>query len=122
MPLRYQLLHRSASAVYEAKRYRTNIAAMLVHSFSDDPSGFKDFSAFLQALGVKNPSAGRLLGPVSREGVALYTGWIQDIPPAGNAPTAYLDDLRDYALQLTQWCDRVRAWCDERGSGSVRKA
>jgi hypothetical protein len=32
--LRYQLLHRTASAVYEAQRYRSRRAIMLVHSFS----------------------------------------------------------------------------------------
>jgi len=31
-PLRYQLLHRTASAIYEAKRYRTDLAGMLVHN------------------------------------------------------------------------------------------
>jgi hypothetical protein len=30
----YQLLHRTASAVIEAKRFKTDLAVMLVHSFS----------------------------------------------------------------------------------------
>ncbi|MGI4758796.1 MAG: DUF6946 family protein [Janthinobacterium lividum] len=33
-PLRYQLLHRTASALYEAERYRSRHALMVVHSFS----------------------------------------------------------------------------------------
>jgi hypothetical protein len=31
--IRYQLLHRTASAVIEAKRFKTDEAAMIVHSF-----------------------------------------------------------------------------------------
>ena len=32
--LRYQLLHRTAAAIYEAQRYKVRRAVMLVHSFS----------------------------------------------------------------------------------------
>ena len=32
--IRYQLLHRTVSAIHEAQRYRTERAIMLVHSFS----------------------------------------------------------------------------------------
>jgi hypothetical protein len=38
--IRYQLLHRTASAIYEAKRYRCRHALMLVHSFSPTHRGF----------------------------------------------------------------------------------
>ncbi len=44
--IRYQLLHRTASAVYEAKRYRCGKALMLVHSFSPTHRWFEDFAAF----------------------------------------------------------------------------
>jgi len=115
-PLRYQLLHRSASAVYEAKRYRTKIAAMLVHSFAEDEEGFKDFAAFVRTLGLDNTSRGNLVGPVSCEGVDFYAGWIQDDAPRGTSPSAYLDDLRNYASKLAEWCKDVRGWCDERQS------
>jgi hypothetical protein len=110
--LRYQLLHRSASAIYEAKRYRTDIAAILIHSFDDARNGFSDFSAFLQTLGAKPVRPGTLEGPFSCDGVSLYAGWVQDEAPKGTTPSAYLDDLRNYASRLSQWCDRVRAWCD----------
>lgn len=43
MPLRYQLLHRTSSAIFEAKRYRTNVAGMIVHDFSADNSGYRIF-------------------------------------------------------------------------------
>jgi hypothetical protein len=44
--LRYQLFHRTASAIYEAKRYRCPHALMLVHSFSLAHRWFEDFAAF----------------------------------------------------------------------------
>jgi len=34
--LRYQLLHWTAATIYEAQRYMTSKAIMLVHSFSAD--------------------------------------------------------------------------------------
>jgi hypothetical protein len=80
MPLRYQLLHRTASAILEAQRYRTNIAALLVHSFAKDHEGFADFSAFLQAVGFDAPTYGVLVGPVVRGGVSVYAGWVEDKP------------------------------------------
>jgi hypothetical protein len=115
MPLRYQLLHRMASAILEAQRYRTNIAALLVHSFAKDHEGFADFSAFLQAVGFGAPTYGVLVGPVVRGGVSVYAGWVEDKPQ--NSPTsAYLDDLRAYTTRIAEDCDRVLAWCDERQS------
>jgi uncharacterized protein DUF6946 len=114
LPLRYQLLHRTVSAVLEAKRYRATVAVLLIHSFSDDEKGFENFSAFLQAIRFGEPTRGALTGPAHFDGVSLYAGWVQDEAPKGDGPSAYLDDLRDYATRLTQECDRVRAWCDGR--------
>ncbi|WP_413776936.1 DUF6946 family protein [Mesorhizobium sp. AR07] len=37
--LRYQLLHRTSAALLEAKRFKTDEAAMIVHSFSFSVSG-----------------------------------------------------------------------------------
>jgi hypothetical protein len=116
MPLRYQLLHRAASAILEAERYRTRTAALLVHSFSDDQKGFADFGTFLQALGYEVPAAEVLAGPVCRNGVLLYAGWVQDQAPTGESPGAYLDNLRSYAEMMAKECKRVRAWCDEQQS------
>ena len=119
--LRYQLLHRAASAIYEAKRYRTNFAAMIIHSFKDDQRGFSDFCAFARALGENAPKVGTLMGPFPRdglspEGVSLYIGWVQDEAQKGTSSWSYLDDLRDYAKSLSQWYERVRIWCDERAA------
>jgi hypothetical protein len=113
--VRYQLLHRAASAVYEARRYRTDLAALLVHSFSEDRSGFKDFSDFVEALGGDGTSPNTLAGPFFCEGVSLYLGWVQDEARKAPSPRAYLDELSDYASRLSLWCGRVRQ-CDKRKS------
>jgi hypothetical protein len=113
-PLRYQLLHRTASAIYEAKRYRTDLAGMLVHDFAAEQSGYLDFCKFLEALGAKETKADVLSGPFACDGVSVYLGWVDDPAPVDASPLAYLTDLRDYASRLSEWCDRVRAWCDVR--------
>ena len=114
--LRYQLLHRAASAILEAKRYRTDIAVLLVHSFSDDRKGREDFDAFLKAIGLEPPRPDNLTGPIIIDGVNLYAGWVQDKPPVPADATAYLDNLQSYAQRLSNWCDRVRLWCDDQSS------
>ena len=50
--IRYQLLHRTASAIYEAQRYRTKRALMLVHSFSPTDASFRDFLVFAELMGL----------------------------------------------------------------------
>jgi hypothetical protein len=113
MPLRYQLLHRSASAILEAQRYRAKTAALLVHSFSDDEVGFRDFTALVTAIGFKKPRSDILMGPVVLDGVGFYAGWVQDEP---NVTGFYLDSLRGYAQRQKNWCDQVHRWCDKQSS------
>ncbi|TXN25556.1 hypothetical protein [Methylobacterium sp. WL19] len=79
-PLRYQLLHRTASAIYEAKRYRARVAVMMVHSFDPGDAGLADFKAFATAIGLPTADATRLAGPVQCEGVDLFLGWAADRP------------------------------------------
>ena len=76
--LRYQLLHRTASAIYEAKRYRAGVAVMMVHSFDPHDTGIADFKAFASAMGFERAQATRTVGPVRCEGVDLYMGWTAD--------------------------------------------
>ncbi|MEY9696435.1 hypothetical protein ABH976_007581 [Bradyrhizobium ottawaense] len=76
--LRYQLLHRTAAALYEAHRYHAKVAVMMVHSFDPKDSGFEDFARLGMAMGMAKAVATRLIGPVSREGVDLYLGWTAD--------------------------------------------
>lgn len=78
--LRYQLLHRTASAIYEARRYCTGRAMMLVHSFSPQHAGFADFQAFASAIGAPVTAVGSISEPVSRDGVEIRLGWVADRP------------------------------------------
>ena len=79
--LRYQLLHRTASAIYEAKRYRAPTALMVVHSFDPGAAGLPDFKAFAAAIGLPAADATRLFGRVVCEGVDLFLGWAADVVP-----------------------------------------
>ncbi len=76
--LRYQLFHRTASAIYEAKRYRAKTAVMMVHSFDPHDAGLADFQAFASAMGFEGAQATRTVGPVRCEDVDLYLGWTTD--------------------------------------------
>jgi hypothetical protein len=73
--LRYQLFHRTASAIIEASRFKADAAAMIVQSFSSEDRWFDDFSKFAAFLGVADVTKNRLhLAPVSN-GCPLYIGW-----------------------------------------------
>src|ERR1700738_4477673 len=48
--LHYQLFHRTASAIIESKRFKTDEAAMVVHSFSAENKWFEAFAEFLTVL------------------------------------------------------------------------
>jgi len=72
--LRYQLLHRAGSAIVEANRFKTDSAAMIVHSFSPERIGFDSYSRFLEILGVAHRE-GALSSAMLPEGRKLYVGW-----------------------------------------------
>jgi len=48
--IRYQLLHRTVSALLTARAFHAGIAVMLVHSFSPESRWREDFEAFAAAL------------------------------------------------------------------------
>lgn len=81
-PLRYQLLHRSASAVYEAQRYGCDRALMLVHSFSATQTSLPDFVAFASAIGILVDAAGKISSEKLCDGVGLRLAWVADLPGA----------------------------------------
>ena len=51
--IRYQLLHRTVSALLIAREFHASTAAMLVHSFSPTGKWFEDYQAFLELFGQK---------------------------------------------------------------------
>jgi hypothetical protein len=48
----YQLLHRAAAAVLESRRFKTDAACMIIHSFSPARKWFDAFEAFASLFGV----------------------------------------------------------------------
>jgi hypothetical protein len=79
--IRYQLLHRTASAIIEAKRFHAPFAAMIVQSFvsNDTENHYGDFCAFLRLYG-KNATKGRLIELTTSEGCRLFAAWVQSRP------------------------------------------
>ena len=73
--IRYQLLHRTASAVIEAERFGATHAAMLVHSFSPANTGFNDFKNF---VGLYNASTeiGKLVSVKAINNITLHLAWV----------------------------------------------
>jgi len=51
--IRYQLLHRTVSAIIEAKRFRAKDAVMVVHSFSKNNEWLEDYQVFLSLFGLE---------------------------------------------------------------------
>lgn len=77
--LRYQFLHRTASAIIEAKRFHASIAVLIVQSFSDTKTGFADFEQFLGLMGVSASITPDTMIPLGvRDGVNLYAVWVQN--------------------------------------------
>lgn len=71
----YQLLHRTASAVIEAKRFRADTAVMLVHSFSQSHTWFPEFCEFAAFFGIDAKLNG-IYSCGQRSGVELHIGWV----------------------------------------------
>jgi hypothetical protein len=77
--LRYQLLHRTVSALITARRFAARNALMLVHSFSPEHKWFEDYSKFVEALGGR-PSLDSVTHIRSVNRVNLYLGWATGEP------------------------------------------
>lgn len=71
----YQLLHRTASAIIEAKRFHAPTAAMLVHSFSQAHTWFPEFCDFAEKLGIQ-AELNKIHYCGKRSAIDLYVGWI----------------------------------------------
>ena len=80
--LRYQLLHRTAATVLEAKRFRARKAVLIVQSFCPKATGLSDATAFCKAIGLSGLERDRLIGPAHIAGVDLWVGWAADTVPA----------------------------------------
>lgn len=73
--IRYQLLHRTASALIVAKWFKASDSVMLVHSFSQNQTGFEDYKGFLSLFDrICEPDSVTLIG--KKGGVDLYFAWV----------------------------------------------
>src|SRR4029079_19110305 len=73
--LRYQLLHRAASAIVEGLRYRAAAALFIVHSFSPTRTGWSDYTAFLNLFGV-SATLDQVQRLSSESRLPLFSAWI----------------------------------------------
>jgi hypothetical protein len=85
--LRYQLFHRTVSAILTAEEFCVKKAMILVHSFSSENKWHEDYSAFAKTL---NPNLRAEVGSIEycktlnsdndktlNSGIELYIGWIK---------------------------------------------
>lgn len=73
--VRYQLLHRTASAVIEASRFGAAHAVLLVHSFSQTHEWLADYQRLLLLFGAE-ADADTVHACGKPRGVALYAAWV----------------------------------------------
>jgi Domain of unknown function (DUF6946) len=73
----YQLLHRTASAVIEARRFNAQHAVMLVHSFcdQDEADGYQAFAAFARHMEIGEVPARGEVRDVPGRDPRLWLGW-----------------------------------------------
>lgn len=81
--IRYQLLHRTASAVIEAERFNANCASMVVHSFAPNKENYDDYKTFLRSFGIHSVRTKNLY-ETNKASVPLSFGWT--FPKQGGSP------------------------------------
>ena len=80
--IRYQLFHRTASAIIEAKRFNAKYAMMIVHSFSQEHKWLTDYQDFLSLFGVAG-QINKLVELPNLNGVRVFAGWVTGKPKTG---------------------------------------
>jgi len=74
--IRYQLLHRTASAIIEARRFHANQAVMLVHSFSLSDEWFPDYKYFISLFGA-SAAIDKTVSVGKRSETWLHFAWVK---------------------------------------------
>ena len=76
--IRYQLLHRAASALIEAKEFTAKTAVMLVHSFGEkNQDNLTDYREFLSLFGVSGDANEIVYAGDRYGGIDLYFAWVK---------------------------------------------
>lgn len=73
--VRYQLLHRAASAIIVGEQYRAAAAVLVIHSFSPKKAGWKDYRAFTSLFGIE-AQMGVIQRLVSATRIPLFGVWV----------------------------------------------
>lgn len=73
--IRYQLIHRTASAIIESRRYCAKYALMMVQSFSSNQCWFNDYQDFLSLFSITG-KPGHLIHAASLKELDLVFGWV----------------------------------------------
>ena len=73
----HRLIHRTASALLEARRFFALGAAVIVCSAGAAHGSFGDFQRFVAMMGGRLRRPGHLLSVTPREGIELAFGWAQ---------------------------------------------
>jgi hypothetical protein len=77
--IRYQLLHRTASAILTAREFHASVAVMLIHAFDTPATQRLEFEAFRQALHAREIA--RLIYHVDQvRKPALFLAWCDGDP------------------------------------------
>ena len=88
--IRYQLLHRAASALIMAERFRASLAVLLIVSFDKDRDresleAFRHFGRFFNAT----TDAGMVTALPGERDIPLYAGWVStQLAPCSDLETA----------------------------------
>jgi hypothetical protein len=82
LDIRYQLFHRTASAIIESKRFNARYAMMIIHSFSSVHKGLVEYQNFLSLFGVSG-RANELVKLPNPRNVSVYIGWVTGKPKTG---------------------------------------
>ena len=79
--IRYQLLHRTVSAILEAERTGARAALMLVHSFDPNRAHFDDYANFASLYGI-TAEPDKIIGPIigDSSSIPIYLGWCSSKP------------------------------------------
>lgn len=75
LEVRYQLLHRTVSAILEAKRFRTYEAVMVVHTFSRTNEWLEDYQYFLSLFGLE-AGVDQAVTTEIADGIHLSFAWV----------------------------------------------
>lgn len=77
--IRYQLLHRTASAIIVARDFHAETTVMLVHAWNSTPEQRRDFEAFSEAMGAEE--RGPNVRAIARsDAPSLFLAWCDGAP------------------------------------------